>query len=544
MNKQVTKTEKKVHSYIKNNHMLDGCKHVVAGVSGGADSVCLLLMLYDYVKKYCPEVCIHAVHVNHMIRQEAVDDENFTRNLCEELGVSCYVEHIDCEGIAKRNGLTVEEAGRAERYRIFEEIALRYEEDGRTMIAVAHHMNDQAETVIMNMARGTSLKGVRGIVPVRDNICRPLLCITRKQIEEFLKVRQQKYVTDMTNFDNDYTRNAIRNIILPYMCEHINKRAVENISAMACDIREAEEYMDRQADRIYKECVIEKVQNNSEAGNMINEAVIRINAERLKQEEGLLARRVVYKSLVKLAGKAKDIYSVNVSDIAALMDMQTGKEIHSVYGIRAKREYDYIILTKAYSYEDKDDEYEIHVDIKGLDRLSDMSELDKTQKALSSNSIEESQDKDAASLTISIDRDIYIAGEGIKYAKSITFSLIDKNTALEAGKNPLDNGKICVNKSNNDYAKYYDYDKINKLLDIRFRKSQDDIVVSKEGNTKKLKKELVDQKVPSAYREKVLLVCDKNHVLWACGVRRCESFLVDSQTSRVLKILINMKERN
>ena len=108
----------------------------------------------------------------------------------------------------------------------------------------------------------------------------------------------------------------------------------------------------------------------------------------------------------------------------------------------------------------------------------------------------------------------------------------------------MDNGKICVNKSNNDYAKYYDYDKINKLLDIRFRKSQDDIVVSKEGNTKKLKKELVDQKVPSAYREKVLLVCDKNHVLWACGVRRCESFLVDSQTSRVLKILINMKERN
>ena len=114
-----------------------------------------------------------------MIRQEAADDENFTRKLCESVGVDCYAAHIDCIGIAREKGLTVEEAGRLERYRIFDEIAKKYKDDGGVMIAVAHHMNDQAETVLMNMARGTSLKGVRGIVPVRDNICRPLLCITR-----------------------------------------------------------------------------------------------------------------------------------------------------------------------------------------------------------------------------------------------------------------------------------------------------------------------------------------------------------------------------
>ena len=129
------------------------------------------------------------------------------------------MEHIDCVGIARKNNLTVEEAGRLERYRIFNEIAKKYAYDGKSMISVAHHMNDQAETVIMNMARGTSLKGVRGIVPVRDNICRPLLCITRSQIEGYLTAREQSYVTDITNYDNDYTRNAIRNVILPYMCE-------------------------------------------------------------------------------------------------------------------------------------------------------------------------------------------------------------------------------------------------------------------------------------------------------------------------------------
>lgn len=150
-----------------------------------------------------------AVHVNHMIRQEAADDENFTRKLCESVGVDCYAAHIDLHRHSQgKNGLTVEEAGRLERYRIFDEIAKKYKDDGRVMIAVAHHMNDQAETVLMNMARGTSLKGVRGIVPVRDNICRPLLCITRGQIESVLSAKDQPYVTDVTNFDNDYTRNA------------------------------------------------------------------------------------------------------------------------------------------------------------------------------------------------------------------------------------------------------------------------------------------------------------------------------------------------
>lgn len=518
MDKHTVKTERAVYSYIRSNHMFDNCKHIITGVSGGADSVCLLLMLCDYVKKYQPDVCIHAVHVNHMIRQEASSDEEFTKKLCEKYGVDCYVEHIDCVGIARKNNLTVEEAGRLERYRIFNEIAKKYAYDGKSMISVAHHMNDQAETVIMNMARGTSLKGVRGIVPVRDNICRPLLCITRSQIEGYLTARGQSYVTDITNYDNDYTRNAIRNVILPYMCEHINKRAVNNISSMAEDIREADEYIDRQTDRLYEECVYESIQDHKETGGNNNEIdIIRIALDKLNKADMLLVKRVIYKCLVRLAGRAKDIYSVNVADIAALSGMQTGKKIHSVYGIQAEREYDYIVLKK--NITDLKDTYKAAVDISSLD-------------------------VNGEALKISIDKDIYIAGYGEKYVSDITFSLVDKKISFKNDENTETSGKILINKSNNVYAKYYDYDKINKLLDIRFRKPQDDIVVSKDGSTKKLKKELVDRKIPSAYRDSVLLVCDKNHVLWACGVRRCESCLVDDETSCVLQILINMKERN
>ena len=104
-------------------------------------------------------------------------------------------------------------------------------------------MNDQAETVIMNMARGTSLKGIRGIVPVRDNICRPLLCITRQDIESWLVLRNQSFVTDVTNYDNDYTRNSIRNVLLPYMGEHINKNVVQNIAFMAQEVRAVENFV-------------------------------------------------------------------------------------------------------------------------------------------------------------------------------------------------------------------------------------------------------------------------------------------------------------
>lgn len=547
MDKQAVRIEEKVHSYIRSNHMLDNCRHIVVGVSGGADSVCLLLMLCDYVKKHKMDICIHAVHVNHMIRQEAADDENFTRKLCESVGVDCYAAHIDCIGIAKEKGLTVEEAGRLERYRIFDEIAKKYKDDGGVMIAVAHHMNDQAETVLMNMARGTSLKGVRGIVPVRDNICRPLLCITRSQIESVLSAKDQPYVTDVTNFDNDYTRNAIRNVILPYMCEHINQKAVENISSMAVNIREAEEYMDRQADRLYSECVSEK------------DDTIRMSVLVLKSADMVLVKRVIYRCLVELAGRAKDIYSVNVSDIAALMDMQTGRKIHSVYGIYAIREYDDIVLRKrqdksciqgkdggnadnigsgAEPYAENVCEYDVEVDISALGNIDGCTNKD------IKNTITQDTRETPSSITINIGKNIYIPGEGGKYAESITFSLVDKKTLSTDEKNTPDNAKICVNKSNNGYAKYYDYDKINKLLNVRFRKPQDDIVVSKTGNVKKLKKELVDRKIPSSYRQEILLVCDNNHVLWACGVRRSESCLVDNTTSRVLEILINVKERN
>lgn len=518
----VNNIEKKVWAYIKANNMLEDCSNAVVGVSGGADSVCLMLMLNDYIIHNNKDVKLHIVHVNHGIRKEAADDEQFTRKLCESLKLDYHCYNIQCEKIARENNLTVEEAGRLERYDIFNKLSKQYD---KTRIFVAHHMNDQAETVIMNMARGTSLKGIRGIVPVRDNICRPLLCITRQDIESWLVLRNQSFVTDVTNYDNDYTRNSIRNVLLPYMGEHINKNVVQNIAFMAQEVRAVENFVDKEADKLYKSCAIQ------------DGAGIRLSVEQLGQADEVLGKRVIYKALVKLAGRAKDIYSVNVYDVYKLINLQTGRKVDSVYGIKAVREYEYIVLERKNRAENTfsdtaSNRYRADIEPTAGAGLVEVHRIDITKCSKDSEVI------------VDIDKTVYIPEYDKMYSASIKMSVYDNNDNDEELAENASNGKICVNKLNNSYTKYFDYDKLNKLLDIRFKNVEDRIVVSESGNTKKLKKELTDRKIPASHRDEILLVCDNNRVLWACGVRRCEDCRVTGSTKNVFKIQLILKERN
>ena len=169
--------QKKVLQYIKDNKMLCSRPRVVVGLSGGADSVCLLLIL----KEACKEAgaTLVAVHVNNGIRgEEANRDEAFCKRLCEENNIVFKAYKFSVPDIAKEQKLGLEEAGRMVRYQSFYEAA---GENG--VVAVAHHQNDQAETVLFNISRGSRLKGVVGMMPVRDRIIRPLLCVTRSEIE-------------------------------------------------------------------------------------------------------------------------------------------------------------------------------------------------------------------------------------------------------------------------------------------------------------------------------------------------------------------------
>ena len=273
----------KIYRYIEQNNMLTDCERVVVGLSGGADSVCLLMVLKGYIERRHLQTELCAVHVNHGIRQEAGDDEEFARALCERMGVEFMAYHIDAAGLAKQLGMSVEEAGRKERYRIFNEAC----KGCNARIAVAHHMNDQAETVLMNLSRGTSLKGIGGIRPVRDNIIRPLLSVTRAEVEEVLKDFNQPYVTDATNLCNDYTRNSLRNVVIPYMTEKVNAHTVENIADAAEELQKNFDFIEAEAKKAYDKHVY--------VGDTV---VLRLYGEEFAGLHEVIRKRVIYKAVI------------------------------------------------------------------------------------------------------------------------------------------------------------------------------------------------------------------------------------------------------
>ena len=206
-------TLKIVYDTISEQGVIKKGSHVTAALSGGADSVCLLMMLCEL--KDTIGFALSAVHINHMIRGEESDrDENFCRELCDKNNILLNVFREDIPEQVKTSGKSLEETAREVRYKRFSECA------GQSgIIATAHTLSDNAETVLLNLIRGTGLKGLCGIPQIRGNIVRPLINITREQVEGYLQSRGQTYVTDSTNLSDDYTRNKIRHFIIPQMQE-------------------------------------------------------------------------------------------------------------------------------------------------------------------------------------------------------------------------------------------------------------------------------------------------------------------------------------
>ncbi|MDE6035199.1 MAG: tRNA lysidine(34) synthetase TilS [Ruminococcus sp.] len=209
----------KIFSFIKKYNMIVKGDTVICGLSGGADSISLLVVLKEISRKI--EFTVKALHVNHCLRGEESDrDEKFCRELCGKMNIPFTAVSCDVNAFVQKHGLSTEESARKLRYRIFAE------NSAGAKIATAHNANDNLETVIFNLTRGTALKGISGIPPVRDNIIRPLLVASRQEIEDYLKKNGQDYVTDSTNLSDDYTRNRIRHQILPLLAG-INPSLIE-----------------------------------------------------------------------------------------------------------------------------------------------------------------------------------------------------------------------------------------------------------------------------------------------------------------------------
>lgn len=316
-------------------HMIEAGDSIVIGVSGGADSLCLLFLLHELKQKISFKIKV--VHVHHGIRQTTADkDAAYVKEICERLEVPCQLVYADIPKIAKENHETLEEAGRRVRYDAFEKAF--DDTDSARKIAVAHHMNDQAETVIHNMVRGSGIHGMTGMrsVEVRENsnikLIRPLLCFSRRDIESFLNEKNISYCIDETNFENEYTRNSIRNEIMPAL-NNINAKAAEHIAQMAERLSKIEDFLEQEAADRFCE-LAEKTENGVELfiDNKCTE--------------------ILYKEIIRLcikdtAGRLKDISAEHIDSVYELsVDGMSGKGIDLPYNLRVIRSYDRLIFSQ------------------------------------------------------------------------------------------------------------------------------------------------------------------------------------------------------
>ena len=328
----------RIKEYIEEYKMLEGIKNVVVGFSGGADSVCLLLMLKTYIEDTGLDIGLTAVHVNHGIRgDEANRDETFCRELCENENIYFEAYHYDVPFLAEEAHISEEEMGRKLRYEAFCGEAEKLGADS-AVIAVAHHENDQAETVLFNLVRGTGLKGACAMKPVSDvngiKLIRPLLCVKRKEIELCLDFWSRDYVTDSTNLSTVYSRNKIRHHVLEYMERELNPDAVSNICSFSQKLLLVSDYMDDVVDKAYTKYI---TLCKGADGDILVDG-------RIFDEHKAVSSLVIHRLLFAL--NKKDITEANIDGIIELFGLQTGRRISLPGGFVAIKEYENILITR------------------------------------------------------------------------------------------------------------------------------------------------------------------------------------------------------
>ena len=325
-----------IYRYIKDNKLIEKEDVVLVAVSGGADSMALLYILQIFKADLDIELCV--CHVHHGIRGEEADgDANYVKEYCTKNNLEYREYKEDIINLAKEKSLSLEEAGRLRRYEIFDSLSgeLEKEKQRKVKIAVAHNKNDNAETIIMNLCRGTGLKGLSGIKLNRENIIRPLLYTDRSKIEEILKDAKISYRVDSTNLGDDYTRNIIRHKILPVLQEDINNASVENIVKSSKFINMADEFIDEKAREISKEIFIYR-----------NTGLVGFKFEKLKKEKKILRTYFIRIFIKEILNKLKDIEAVHIDMLDNLIYMETGKSINFPYKLRFYKTYDSILLDR------------------------------------------------------------------------------------------------------------------------------------------------------------------------------------------------------
>ena len=476
--------ENKVKDFINKYEMVNGQDRIVIGVSGGADSVCLLFALKNLMEEL--NFTLVVAHVNHGLRGGYANrDERFVKELCERLDLPCYTTRVDAADIARKEKLSVEEAGRFLRRQYFQEVKEKTESN---KIALAHHINDNVETLVMNLIRGSGLRGIAGIKPVNGDYIRPFLCLTRSEIEEELKEKGISFCIDETNKDNCFMRNRIRNVIIPDL-ETLNPKAVLHMDETMNHLREVEEFMEK---RVMEE--FSKVIEWQDTGITIHHRITTLPA--------VIQKGIVKKVIEEISKQRQNLGGIHIKQIQELFSKQVGRSLDLPYGVVVSRDYQGVRVQQ------------------GDKRLAS------GKKAISNRK------KDRADVGNKILEVLNVPG---------TTKIPDFNLTIECRFIP-DEEKNSYQPSHSLYTKSIDYDIMKSGLSLRVREPGDRITIDKKGSRQKLKSYFINEKVPSGKRDKIPLLVDEGEVVWVIGYRMNMKYQISPNTKKILEIKIHKED--
>ena len=484
----------KVRDFIAQEQLIQAGETVIVGVSGGADSICLLMMLAELSGEL--GIRLEAVHVNHGIRgAEADRDEAFVRSYCEKLKIPFHVFSYDVPMIASEKHLTEEEAGRMVRRESFQKVM---EETGGRITAIAHNLNDNAETVLFHLFRGSGLKGLSGMEaktgfgPGRTLI-RPLLSCSREEIEAWLEEQQIPFCQDSTNESVEYSRNRIRKRIMPE-AEIINREAAAHIVQAAVFLGEIGQEEQQQAEAWLD---MHGAEHDAEQ--------VSLPAKELERLSHVRAGLVIRTAVSGLTGSLKDLTMRHTDSVLGLLEKQTGRQVTLPGGLTARREYEQIVIRKRAAKNRKTEENSGAEQAEAAGKEADHREISEGPELFL-------PEPGGAPVTVH--------AEG--------WSLTCRVSARQPGQ------KIPENR----YTKWFDYDKIKNRLSFRKRRPGDWFQAFSDGRKQTVKAYMVNEKIPAVLRDQIPLLAEGDHVLWITGGRISEAYKVSETTARILEAAV------
>lgn len=326
--------EEKVLATIRKYNLIENGDKIVLGVSGGPDSLAMLNILNKIKNENIYNFNICVAHINHGIRENAKIDEQFVLDFCKSINVNCYVLNTNIKEISEKEKIGIEETGRKIRYDFFNEIL---EKTNSNKISIAHNLNDNAETVIMNIIRGTGLSGLKGIEPINYKYIRPMIECNREEIEKYCEIEKLNPRHDESNDENIYTRNKIRNIAIPYVKKELNPNIIETINRLSDIVKDDINYLNIQTENAYNNMCLEEdnlfYDNNLEEKkftenvyNVEKESTIILDLKKFNKENRAIQKRVILYAINKLFGTTKGIEKIHIEDMIKLCNNNIGNK--------------------------------------------------------------------------------------------------------------------------------------------------------------------------------------------------------------------------